>query len=97
MRTIAESYVPWQENSFPGLLGNARTAFAHRLPGAALFEIGKAEPSLAGMVIRQLHRDAVREQHVVAGKVDPGGIPRAVQHTTSLQIRQDVGHLRELL
>ena len=22
IRTIADSYVPWQENSFPGLLGN---------------------------------------------------------------------------
>ena len=73
MRTIADSYVPWQENSFPGLLGNVvagRIANRLDLGGTNCVVDAACASSLAAVHLALLELGSGRSDVVVTGGVD---------------------------
>lgn len=70
---IAESYVPWQENSFPGLLGNVvagRIANKLDLGGTNCVVDAACASSLSAVHLAALELQAGRSDVVVTGGVD---------------------------
>jgi acyl transferase domain-containing protein/NAD(P)-dependent dehydrogenase (short-subunit alcohol dehydrogenase family)/acyl carrier protein len=70
---IAESYVPWQENSFPGLLGNVvagRIANRLDLGGTNCVVDAACASSLSAVHLAALELQAGRSDVVVTGGVD---------------------------
>ena len=70
---IAESYVPWQENSFPGLLGNVvagRIANRLDLGGTNCVVDAACASSLGAVHLAALELQAGRADVVVTGGVD---------------------------
>ncbi|MCZ7649054.1 MAG: SDR family NAD(P)-dependent oxidoreductase [Planctomycetota bacterium] len=70
---IAESYVPWQENSFPGLLGNVvagRIANRLNLGGTNCVVDAACASSLGAVHLAALELAAGRSDLVVTGGVD---------------------------
>ncbi len=70
---IAESYVPWQENSFPGLLGNVvagRIANKLDLGGTNCVVDAACASSLSAVHLASLELQAGRADVVVSGGVD---------------------------
>src|SRR5438045_7610507 len=72
-RRIADSYVPWQENSFPGLLGNViagRIANRLDLHGTNCVVDAACASSLSALHLSMLELQAGRSDLVVTGGVD---------------------------
>src|SRR5947208_12024542 len=70
---IAESYVPWQENSFPGLLGNVvagRIANKLDLGGTNCVVDAACASSLSAVHLAALELQAGRADVVVSGGID---------------------------
>jgi acyl transferase domain-containing protein/NAD(P)-dependent dehydrogenase (short-subunit alcohol dehydrogenase family)/acyl carrier protein len=70
---IAESYVPWQENSFPGLLGNVvagRIANKLDLGGTNCVVDAACASSLSAVHLASLELQAGRADVVVSGGID---------------------------
>src|SRR5690606_27474700 len=70
---IAESYVPWQENSFPGLLGNVvagRIANRLDLHGTNCVVDAACASSLAAVHLAVMELQAGRSEMVITGGVD---------------------------
>src|SRR5207245_4235405 len=70
---IAESYVPWQENSFPGLLGNVvagRIANKLDLGGTNCVVDAACASSLSAVHLAALELQAGRADVVVTGGAD---------------------------
>ena len=73
MEDIAESYVPWQENSFPGLLGNVvagRIANRLDLGGTNCVVDAACASSLGAVHLAALELWAGRSDMVITGGVD---------------------------
>ena len=73
MRTIAESYVPWQENSFPGLLGNVvagRISNRLDLSGTNCVVDAACASSFAAVHVALLELVSGRSDVVITGGVD---------------------------
>ncbi len=73
MRRISESYVPWQENSFPGLLGNVvagRIANRLDLKGTNCVVDAACASSLSALHLAMLELSGGRSDMVVTGGVD---------------------------
>ncbi|HSV91463.1 MAG TPA: beta-ketoacyl synthase N-terminal-like domain-containing protein, partial [Desulfobacterales bacterium] len=73
MRTIAESYVPWQENSFPGLLGNVvagRISNRLDLGGTNCVVDAACASSFAAVHLALLELVSGRSDVVITGGVD---------------------------
>ncbi len=73
MRTIAESYVPWQENSFPGLLGNVvagRISNRLDLSGTNCVVDAACASSFAAVHVALLELASGRSDVVITGGVD---------------------------
>ncbi|HEY3789244.1 MAG TPA: beta-ketoacyl synthase N-terminal-like domain-containing protein, partial [Urbifossiella sp.] len=72
-KRIAESYVPWQENSFPGLLGNVvagRIANKLDLGGTNCVVDAACASSLSAVHLASLELQAGRADVVVSGGID---------------------------
>ena len=72
-RRIAESYVPWQENSFPGLLGNVvagRIANKLDLGGTNCVVDAACASSLSAVHLAALELQTGRADVVVSGGID---------------------------
>jgi acyl transferase domain-containing protein/NAD(P)-dependent dehydrogenase (short-subunit alcohol dehydrogenase family) len=70
---IAESYVPWQENSFPGLLGNVvagRIASRLDLGGSNAVVDAACASSLAALHMAVMELESGRSDMVIAGGMD---------------------------
>ncbi|MFM9970033.1 MAG: SDR family NAD(P)-dependent oxidoreductase [Burkholderiales bacterium] len=73
VQRIADSYVGWQENSFPGLLGNVaagRIASRLDLGGTNCVVDAACASSLAAIHLASLELDAGRSDMVITGGVD---------------------------
>jgi acyl transferase domain-containing protein len=73
VRRIADSYVPWQENSFPGLLGNVvagRIANRLDLKGTNCVVDAACASSLSALHLAVLELSAGRSDMVLTGGVD---------------------------
>ena len=73
VRRIAESYVPWQEQSFPGLLGNVaagRIAQRFDLEGTNCVVDAACASSLAAIHLAALELHAGRADVVISGGLD---------------------------
>ncbi|MCW8132540.1 MAG: acyltransferase domain-containing protein, partial [Planctomycetota bacterium] len=73
VRRIADGYVPWQENSFPGLLGNVvagRIANRFDLGGTNCVVDAACASSLSAIHLAALELAAGRSDMVVSGGVD---------------------------
>ncbi|RZI54993.1 MAG: beta-ketoacyl synthase, partial [Pseudomonas sp.] len=70
---ISESYVPWQENSFPGLLGNVvagRIASRLDLGGSNAVVDAACASSLAALHMAVMELESGRSDMVIAGGMD---------------------------
>lgn len=70
---IADSYVPWQENSFPGLLGNVvagRIASRLDLGGSNAVVDAACASSLAALSMAVMELESGRSDMVIAGGMD---------------------------
>jgi acyl transferase domain-containing protein/NAD(P)-dependent dehydrogenase (short-subunit alcohol dehydrogenase family) len=70
---ISDSYVPWQENSFPGLLGNVvagRIANRLDLGGTNCVVDAACASSLSAIHLARLELEAGRSDMVIAGGLD---------------------------
>ncbi len=73
MQQIAEGYVPWQENSFPGLLGNVaagRIANRFNLQGTNCVVDAACASSLSAVHLAAMELETGRADTVVAGGLD---------------------------
>ncbi|HIO66055.1 MAG TPA: hypothetical protein EYN40_05100, partial [Planctomycetes bacterium] len=73
VRRISDSYVPWQENSFPGLLGNVvagRIANRLDLQGTNCVTDAACASSLAALHLASLELRSGRSDMVITGGVD---------------------------
>ena len=73
IRRISDAYVPWQENSFPGLLGNViagRIANRLNLGGTNCAADAACASSMSGIHIALMELITDRSDMVVAGGVD---------------------------
>ena len=73
MQRISDSYVPWQENSFPGLLGNVvagRIANRLDLKGTNCVVDAACASSLSALHLATLELTSGKSDMVVAGGVD---------------------------
>jgi len=73
VRQIADAYVPWQENSFPGLLGNVvagRVANRLNLHGTNCVVDAACASSLGAVYLAALELAAGRSDMVLTGGVD---------------------------
>ncbi|NBV24693.1 MAG: acyltransferase domain-containing protein, partial [Proteobacteria bacterium] len=73
VQRIADGYVPWQENSFPGLLGNVaagRIASRLDLGGTNCVVDAACASSFAAMHLAALELESGRSDMVIAGGVD---------------------------
>ena len=73
VQRIADSYVPWQENSFPGLLGNVaagRIAARLDLGGTNCVVDAACASSMAALHLAALELESGRADMVITGGVD---------------------------
>ncbi len=73
MAEIADSYVPWQENSFPGLLGNVvagRIASRLDLGGSNAVVDAACASSLAALHMAAMELESGRSDMVITGGMD---------------------------